>query len=533
MASAGTALNLPAVSTTGTARPAAPAAGSPASDAAAAANLAFATALAQAVAPTPTPTVSGAGNTSATPSADPEAGDTPRSPAAASADTPAIAGLPAGLLGMLAALTTPSTPTVASDGPREAVAEDGAEPASLATVTTLAAPLSRIAAASPSTENHATPAAPGGRPVAMGPSLAACATPTPPATIAPASATPTPPAPTAPASATLGFASAAAMAMPAHPAKPAATPQSGIVVEGATDAHAGGHHAAVGSDLGTNPVGTAVAGSYAPPPAGRPAAPAWSSAVAASATPTTDETSGQATTGDGGESGSADGATPEAAARDPQVPARDAAHEASASTGGDTPREANTAGPTEAATAATALADASAALAGERIALARAGAPHAHAQGGSGQTGDSSVPDPGAIRGQVLTQLLGQELGSTGHERMVLHLDPAHLGPIEVRLQADGQKLEIVFTAHSAEAEKALGEGTRELAAAVLGGGGGRWHQVEVRHERPDANRDERQQRQGDRAHDESSPDGGGHDHARQDGRRQFDEGFRQQQGAA
>jgi flagellar hook-length control protein FliK len=97
---------------------------------------------------------------------------------------------------------------------------------------------------------------------------------------------------------------------------------------------------------------------------------------------------------------------------------------------------------------------------------------------------------------------------------MVLHLEPAHLGRVEVRLQADGQKLEIVFTAHSAEAERALTDGAKELAAAVIGGSEGRWQQVSVRHERQDGQRDERQQRQGER---------------QDDGRRQGDQQRRQQ----
>lgn len=103
---------------------------------------------------------------------------------------------------------------------------------------------------------------------------------------------------------------------------------------------------------------------------------------------------------------------------------------------------------------------------------------------------------------------------------MVLHLQPAALGRVEVQLQVQDNRLQIVFRAESAEAEQALRESADELVQAVLHRGEGRWHTVDVRVDRPDG------QRSQDGEPDEGEPqergreeDGPGRDGQRRDRR--------------
>ncbi|MFO7653898.1 MAG: flagellar hook-length control protein FliK [Candidatus Krumholzibacteriia bacterium] len=95
--------------------------------------------------------------------------------------------------------------------------------------------------------------------------------------------------------------------------------------------------------------------------------------------------------------------------------------------------------------------------------------------------GSPAAADPAAgraIRAQVVDRLLTREIG--GQDRVILRLDPAHLGKVQVDLQVRGDRLEVVFRADSAGAERALQEGADELVEALLHRGG-RWTEVDVR----------------------------------------------------
>ncbi len=122
------------------------------------------------------------------------------------------------------------------------------------------------------------------------------------------------------------------------------------------------------------------------------------------------------------------------------------------------------------------------------------------ATGGAAPTGPKVAggvdPATGAsIRAQLLAEIAAQSAGATGHERIVLQLEPDHLGKVQVQLQASGSRLEIVVQAQTPEAERALADGAHELVEAIVGRGEGRWQQVEVRFERSPGEREQRQQR--------------------------------------
>jgi hypothetical protein len=134
---------------------------------------------------------------------------------------------------------------------------------------------------------------------------------------------------------------------------------------------------------------------------------------------------------------------------------------------------------------------------------------------------DSVDPATGAsVRAQLLAEIATQGAGATGHERIVLQLEPAHLGKVQVQLQANGSRLEIIVLAQNPEAEKALADGAQELVEAIVGRGEGRWQQVEVRFERSPGEREQRQQR-GD------ARDGGEQRRGNQQGRRRDDRASR------
>jgi flagellar hook-length control protein FliK len=121
-----------------------------------------------------------------------------------------------------------------------------------------------------------------------------------------------------------------------------------------------------------------------------------------------------------------------------------------------------------------------------------------------------------SIRAQLLAEVAAQSVGATGHEKIVLHLEPDHLGKVQIQLQANGSRLEIIVQAQNPEAEKALADGAQELMEAIVGRGEGRWQQVEVRFERSSSERDQRQQR-------DDTRDGGENRRGNQQGRRRGD----------
>jgi flagellar hook-length control protein FliK len=124
-----------------------------------------------------------------------------------------------------------------------------------------------------------------------------------------------------------------------------------------------------------------------------------------------------------------------------------------------------------------------------------------------------AAPVPTASEESVPAEVAAQSVGATGHERVVLQLEPEHLGKVQIQLQANGARLEILVQAQTPEAERALKEGVQELMEAIVGRGEGRWQQVDVRFERPTSEREQRQAR-------EETRDGGEHRRGNQQGRR-------------
>jgi len=110
-------------------------------------------------------------------------------------------------------------------------------------------------------------------------------------------------------------------------------------------------------------------------------------------------------------------------------------------------------------------------------------------------TSDLEAATGASIRAQLLAEVAAQSAGATGHERIVLQLEPEHLGKVQVQLKASGSRLEIVVQAQNPESEQALAEGAQELVEAIIGRGEGRWQQVDVRFERSPGEREQRQSR--------------------------------------
>ena len=86
---------------------------------------------------------------------------------------------------------------------------------------------------------------------------------------------------------------------------------------------------------------------------------------------------------------------------------------------------------------------------------------------------------PAQIRSQVLQAMQQIEGLSDGKGVIKLHLDPAHLGKIEITIQRKGQQLEVTFKVESAEAEQALRDRSSELGQSILGKGTS-WNEVNV-----------------------------------------------------
>jgi flagellar hook-length control protein FliK len=126
------------------------------------------------------------------------------------------------------------------------------------------------------------------------------------------------------------------------------------------------------------------------------------------------------------------------------------------------------------------------------------------------------------IRQQVVRQLSTSLDGKIGQEKVVLHLNPEKLGQVEIQFVAKGNDLNIVISAQSGEAEKAIKEGIRELASGISDKST-RWQQVDIKVEnrgqdadkndtRNDERRDQSRQEQSASHHQE-------HQHRRPDGR--------------
>ena len=89
--------------------------------------------------------------------------------------------------------------------------------------------------------------------------------------------------------------------------------------------------------------------------------------------------------------------------------------------------------------------------------------------------------DPSRIQAQVARALAAQGAFTGGDETVSLKLNPEHLGRVDVKLVANGNRLEVVFTAETAEAEMALREGARDLARTLGVRADGRWQHVDVK----------------------------------------------------
>jgi flagellar hook-length control protein FliK len=155
---------------------------------------------------------------------------------------------------------------------------------------------------------------------------------------------------------------------------------------------------------------------------------------------------------------------------------------------------------------------AGASLAGAPWLFAGADGAAAGLSGGAagGEPAGAHGPSAGVQR-QVAVQLLRQEAALTESGRVTLRLDPPELGRVEVTLERRGEQLTVTFAAETATAERALRDGTHELAQ-ILTVRGGRWQDVQVRV----ADRD-----------DEAAPDG----RDGRDGRGERDAGGRQERG--
>lgn len=160
---------------------------------------------------------------------------------------------------------------------------------------------------------------------------------------------------------------------------------------------------------------------------------------------------------------------------------------------------------TQAAPAAPAEAvvpDALSAVAMDRLqAAARGAMARPHAEGGAG-----TPVDPTRIQAQVTRALLANGGPRGGDQTLTLQLEPEHLGKVEVRLVARGDRLEVTFTAETAEAQVALRESTGDLVRTLSSRIDGRWQHIDIKVADPtDGRRDSARQ---DSRDQERSDDG-------------------------
>lgn len=291
--------------------------------------------------------------------------------------------------------------------------------------------------------------------------------------------------------------------------RPVAAPAPGLAAVPVSDAvHPGIPTARSGMPGSVVPEGVPAAGSL---PAGHPRPPV---AVAVAADQVA--ASGQARTAQAVESLAEDAGDPasgapakpagevalpkQAAPEHMSMPAHDAAPEATAPSGQQSAPE------PAAAPAHHAAAQSSAApvhvLATGAVAAA-ADRPHAAMIDQIGKSPlEASAPDIASsrrIQGQVTRALLSGSGLNSGDQTLTLQLEPNHLGKVEVRLLARGDRLEVTFTAETPEAQQALREGSSDLIRSLAGRVDGRWQHVDVKVTDPaDPRRDQAQQDQRD-----------------------------------
>lgn len=103
------------------------------------------------------------------------------------------------------------------------------------------------------------------------------------------------------------------------------------------------------------------------------------------------------------------------------------------------------------------------------------------------------------IQAQVTRAILAGSGLNSGEQTLTLQLEPDHLGKVEVRLLARGDRLEITFTADTPEAQQALREGSNDLVRLLAGRVDGRWQHVDIKVADPtDPRRENAQQDQRD-----------------------------------
>ena len=76
--------------------------------------------------------------------------------------------------------------------------------------------------------------------------------------------------------------------------------------------------------------------------------------------------------------------------------------------------------------------------------------------------------DPTQVRSQVVRHLATGLTPGSGSEKVNIQLNPEALGQVDVEFTAHGDRLSVVITASSGEAEQALREGVRELTDAIM-----------------------------------------------------------------
>jgi len=93
--------------------------------------------------------------------------------------------------------------------------------------------------------------------------------------------------------------------------------------------------------------------------------------------------------------------------------------------------------------------------------------------------------DPEKIQAQVMQQIAARDLPQSGTQKMTLQLNPGHLGKVEVQIIAQGDRLEVTFTATTTEAMQALRMGADDLTKTLVAQAGTqlgtRWQQVDVK----------------------------------------------------
>lgn len=89
------------------------------------------------------------------------------------------------------------------------------------------------------------------------------------------------------------------------------------------------------------------------------------------------------------------------------------------------------------------------------------------------------APDPGQVKQQVINSLLKHMGLNNGKGDIRLHLEPAHLGKLDIQLTRVGERLEIHIRVESAMAESALREGADELGQLLLGRSTS-WNEVKI-----------------------------------------------------